>query len=245
MRTDGRELDALRNVNMQTGYQLYPEGSCLIEMGNTRVLCSATIDDRVPHFIKGTGQGWITAQYGMLPTATSKRTPREAVSGRQSGRSQEIQRLIGRSMRSVMDLTAFPDRTVNVDCDVLQADGGTRTASITGAFVAVALAFHILISKKLIPRYPVRQLVAAISVGLVNGEPTLDLKYDEDSIADVDMNVVMTNDGKFVEIQGSAEHALFSRLQMDTMVTMAAKGIDQLFEAQRKALPFEIGQYGL
>jgi ribonuclease PH len=245
MRTDARGPADLRPVTIEPGFLSYPEGSCLVVFGQTRVLCSAMVEDRVPHFMKGTGQGWITAEYGMLPGATQQRTSRESSKGRPSGRTMEIQRLIGRSLRTVVDLSAFTDRTLWVDCDVIQADGGTRTAAITGAFCAMAMAFDHLVSAKIIKAYPVKAQVAAISVGILRGEKILDLKYDEDSIADVDMNIVMCNDGRFIEVQGTAEQNPFPKSDLDAMLALAAQGIDQLFAAQRKALPFDLAKYGL
>ncbi len=245
MRSDGRELDELRPVSIHTDYLVHPAGSCLIEVGKTKVLCAASIEDRVPHFIKGTGQGWVTAEYGMLPASTSERSPREAARGRQSGRTQEIQRLIGRSMRTVVDLSAIPDTTLWLDCDVLQADGGTRTASVTGAFVSLMLAFNHMMEAKLIKRFPVKRHVAAVSVGILRGERILDLCYEEDSIAEVDMNVVMTDDGRFIEIQGTAEQEPFPKKDLDALLSMAASGIDRLIDMQREALPFDLGRYGL
>jgi ribonuclease PH len=214
-------------------------------MGQTKVICSASVNDGVPPFMKGTGQGWITAEYGMLPGATHQRSAREASRGRQTGRTLEIQRLIGRSLRSVVDSSAFPDRTVWIDCDVIQADGGTRTASVTGSFVAMALAFHSLMEKKVIARYPIRHLVAGISVGCHRGERILDLRYEEDSIAEVDLNVVMTDDGRFVEVQGTAEHNPFTKSDLDAMLALGAKGLDQIFQFQRQSLAFDLGRYGL
>jgi ribonuclease PH len=245
MRTDGRGPSELRPVIIQAGYLAHPEGSCLVEFGKTKVVCSAMLEDRVPPFIKGTGQGWVTAEYGMLPGSTEQRTQREASRGKQSGRTLEIQRLIGRSLRSVTDFTAFPDKTIWVDCDVLQADGGTRTAAITGSFVAVAMAFHSLFEAKVIKSFPMKHLVAAVSVGMLQGERILDLKYDEDSIAEVDMNIVMTDDGRFIEVQGTAEHAPFTKADLDGLLALAAQGMDKLFAYQRSAFPFDLTQYGL
>ncbi len=245
MRSDGRQANELRPVSIQTGFLAYPEGSCLVSFGNTKVVCSAMVEDRVPMFVKGTGQGWITSEYGMLPGATQQRGTRESSTGRANGRSLEIQRLIGRSLRSVVDFTAFPDRTIWVDCDVIQADGGTRTAAITGGFVAMAMAFDHLVQAKILKAYPVKHLVAAVSVGVLRGERILDLKYDEDSIAEVDMNVIMTDDGRFIELQGTAEHQPFSKSDLDGMLALAAQGIDQIIAAQRAAMPFDLGQYGL
>ncbi|MEJ5368130.1 MAG: ribonuclease PH [Bryobacteraceae bacterium] len=236
MRPDNRRPDQMRPVRIQTNYLLTAEGSCLIEIGHTRVLCAATIEDGVPSFLRNTGRGWVTAEYSMLPRATMQRTPREISKGRPSGRTQEIQRLIGRSLRAVVDMEALGERTVIVDCDVLQADGGTRTASITGGCVAMALAFERLMPFGALPRNPLRQLVAAVSVGVLNGETLLDLCYEEDSQAEVDMNVVMTSEGEFVEIQATAEKAAFGDARLAEMLEVARTGIRALFEAQREAL---------
>jgi ribonuclease PH len=211
------------------------EGSALIKVGNTHVLCAASVEDTVPPFLRNSGKGWVTAEYSMLPRATAKRTPREVTKGRQSGRTHEIQRLIGRSMRSVVDTAALGERTVMLDCDVLQADGGTRTASITGAFVAMTMALRQLVQYGALKRMPVRDYVAATSVGLVAGVPMLDLCYEEDSQADVDMNVVMTGGGRFVEVQATAEHASFDDEQMSKLVQLAKDGIARLVEIQRTA----------
>jgi len=211
------------------------EGSALIKVGNTHVLCAATIEDTIPPFLRNSGKGWVTAEYSMLPRATAKRTPREVNKGRPSGRTHEIQRLIGRSMRSVVDTSKLGERTVVIDCDVLQADGGTRTASITGAFVALALALRQLVSYGALKSMPLRDIVAATSVGLVGGVPMLDLNYEEDSQADVDMNVVMTGAGKFVEVQATAEHTAFDDAQMGRLIDLARAGIAQLIEIQKKA----------
>jgi ribonuclease PH len=212
---------------------MHAEGSVLIEAGNTRVICTASVEDRVPPFLRNTGKGWVTAEYGMLPRATSTRTQREASAGKVGGRTQEIQRLIGRSLRSVMRLPELGERTVWVDCDVIQADGGTRTASITGGFVALVLALKHMRSKGMIRVLPVSDYVAAISVGVVNGTPMLDLAYDEDSKADVDMNVVTTGDGRFVEVQGTAEGPPFERAALDSLLGLAEAGIRELVELQR------------
>ncbi|HEX6622079.1 MAG TPA: ribonuclease PH, partial [Pyrinomonadaceae bacterium] len=217
-------------------YMPYAEGSALIEMGGTRVICTATLEDRVPPFRRNTGQGWLTAEYAMLPRATAQRTQRETGRGGPSGRTHEIQRLIGRSLRAVADLSALGERTVTLDCDVLQADGGTRTASITGAYVAFALACHRLAKDGKITRLPLKGEVAAVSVGIVGATPLLDLKYDEDSRAAVDMNVVCTGDGRFIEVQGTAEGEAFSREQMDSLLELARLGLEELFAAQRAAI---------
>lgn len=236
-RTDGRRADELRSVLITPDWMPYAEGSALIEMGHTRVICTASFDERVPPFLRGQGRGWVTAEYAMLPRATTQRTTRETGRGGVSGRTQEIQRLIGRSLRAIVDLTALGERTVTIDCDVLQADGGTRTASITGAYVALALACRRLARNGRIgKRSPLTGEVTAVSVGIVNSVPLLDLKYDEDSQAEVDMNVVGTGDDRFIEIQGTAEKTPFSRAEMDVLIGLAAQGIESLRAAQRLAL---------
>lgn len=236
MRADGREINQLRPTKITPNYLVTAEGSVLIEAGNTRVLCAATIEDSVPGFLRGTGKGWVTAEYAMLPRATATRTPREVTKGRASGRTLEIQRLIGRSLRSIVDLTALGERSVIVDCDVLQADGGTRTAAITGAHVALATALGTLVRFKVIAKNPLVDSVAATSVGIVGGAPMLDLSYQEDSRADVDMNVVMTGSGKFVEIQATAEHTPFEDSQLDELLELARAGIAELRAIQQHAL---------
>jgi ribonuclease PH len=233
-RTDGRAADELRIVSLTPHYLPHAEGSALIEMGRTRVLCAATIEDRVPPFLRNQGKGWVTAEYAMLPRATSQRTQRETRGP--SGRTQEIQRLIGRSLRSVVDMRLLGERTVTLDCDVLQADGGTRTASITGAYVALALACRFLLLEGRVKRNPIIGEVAAVSVGVVGDTAMLDLKYDEDSNAEVDMNIVCTGDGRFIELQGTAEGEPFSRQQMDELLALGAIGIQSLIAMQRKAL---------
>lgn len=235
-RTDGRNANELRRVQITPGYLPYAEGSALIEMGDTRVICSASVEERVPPFLRNRGTGWVTAEYAMLPRATLQRTSRETGRGGPSGRTHEIQRLIGRSLRAVVNTTLLGERTVTLDCDVLQADGGTRTASITGAYVAFALACRRLIRTNKIARSPLTGEVAAISVGIVEGTPLLDLKYDEDSRAEVDMNVICTGDDRFIEVQGTAEGAPFTRAQMDELLLLAHGGIAQLIRAQRAAL---------
>ena len=235
-RKDQRSPDQGRPVSMETGYLLTAEGSVLIVVGNTRVLCAATVEDTVPPFLRGSGKGWVTAEYSMLPRATITRTPREVNKGKQSGRTMEIQRLIGRSLRSVVDMDALGERTVMVDCDVLQADGGTRTASITGAFVAMALAIRQLVQFKAVKINPVLDFVAATSVGIVNGTPLLDLNYEEDSSAEVDMNVVMTGSGQFIELQATGEKIAFGDAQLAEMIALARGGISELIALQRKAL---------
>lgn len=236
MRPSGRDAHQLRAINIQRGYTRHAEGSVLIEFGDTRVICTASVEDRVPLFLKGKGRGWLTAEYGMLPRSTNTRMDREAARGKQSGRTQEIQRLIGRSLRAVTNLEALGERTVHIDCDVLQADGGTRTAAITGACVALHDAATHLGQAKLILEWPLRDLVAAVSVGIYQGEAVLDLDYAEDSACDTDMNVVMTGDGHFVEVQGTAEGEAFSRAQLDAMLELAATGIGQLVQIQKTAL---------
>ena len=235
-RTDGRRVDELRTVRITPGYVPYAEGSALIEMGQTRVICSASVEERVPPFLRNRGQGWITAEYAMLPRATFQRTQRETGRGGPSGRTHEIQRLIGRSLRAVADMTVMGERTITLDCDVLQADGGTRTAAITGAYVAFALAARRLLRAGKIARNPIINQVAAVSVGIVNRVPLLDLKYDEDSKAEVDMNIVCTGDNRFVEVQGTAEGAPFGREEMDQLLALAALGIERLIRIQQDAL---------
>jgi ribonuclease PH len=235
-RTDGRAPDELRPVRITAGYLPYAEGSVLIEMGNTRVVCAASLDDRVPPFLRNSGQGWLTAEYAMLPRATQTRTAREIGRGGPSGRTHEIQRLIGRSLRAVADLKALGERTITIDCDVLQADGGTRTAAITGAYVAFALASNHLLKNGRITRSLTTDHVAAVSVGIVDNVPLLDLKYDEDSRAEVDMNVVCTGDGRFIELQGTAEREPFSRAQMDELVALGSRGIEDLVSIQKDVI---------
>jgi ribonuclease PH len=235
-RSDGRRPWSLRPVKITRGYIKHPEGSVLIEMGDTRVICSASVEERVPPFLRNTGKGWITAEYGMLPRSTHTRSSRESSTGRASGRTFEIQRLIGRSLRSIADLTGFGERTIWIDCDVIQADGGTRTASITGAYVAMVDAFRKMLKERQIKKIPIKDSVAAISVGKVEGCIVLDLNYEEDSRAEVDMNVVMTGLGGFVEIQGTAEGAVFSKQEMDDLIRMAQKGIQELTKIQKKVL---------
>ncbi len=235
-RPSGRAADDLRAVRFTRGFVKYAEGSTLVEFGDTRVLCTASVEDTVPPFLRGKGQGWITAEYGMLPRSTHTRSAREAARGKQSGRTQEIQRLIGRSLRAVMDLKALGERTVTVDCDVLQADGGTRTAAITGGYVALVDACEALVRRHLLPASPLHGQVAAISVGIVGGAPVLDLDYAEDSQAETDMNVVMNNGGAFVEIQGTAEGHAFRRHELDALLDLAAVGIGRLFALQSQAL---------
>ena len=235
-RTDGRAFDELRAVRITPGYLPYAEGSVLIEMGQTRVVCSASVDERVPPFLRNGGQGWITAEYSMLPRATQQRKPREIGRGGPSGRTHEIQRLIGRSLRAAADMRLLGERTITLDCDVLQADGGTRTAAITGAYVAFALACNRLLSAGKIQKNIITDEVAAISVGILENVPLLDLKYDEDSRAEVDMNIVCTGDGRFIEVQGTAEREPFTQGQMDNLLALAARGIESLVAIQREAI---------
>ncbi len=237
MRTDNRQPVDMRPVEIVPGYLATAEGSALIKVGNTQVLCAASVEETVPPFLRNAGKGWVTAEYSMLPRATARRTPREVSKGRPSGRTHEIQRLIGRSMRSVVDTVVLGERTVVLDCDVLQADGGTRTASITGAFVALALAVRQLLRFGVLRKSPLRDYVAATSVGLVRGEPMLDLCYEEDSQADVDMNVVMTGAGQFVEVQATAEHIPFDDAQLAGLISLARGGICQLVEIQKRVAP--------
>jgi len=235
-RPSGRSPDQLREVRLTRHYTRHAEGSVLVEFGDTRVLCTASIEERVPSFLKGKGQGWLTAEYGMLPRSTHTRMDREAAKGKQSGRTQEIQRLIGRALRAAFDLEAFGERTLQLDCDVLQADGGTRTAAITGAMVAAYDAFSVLKARGLIATIPVRHFVAAISVGVYQGVPVLDLDYPEDSACDTDMNVVMTDAGHFVEVQGTAEGAAFDRTALNALLDLAQQGVARLNALQKQAL---------
>ena len=231
IRSDGRAPDQLRPVRIILDYIKYAEGSCLIEFGDTRVICTASVEEKVPPFLKGTGQGWITAEYSMLPRATAQRTVREAAKGRLTGRTQEIQRLIGRSLRSAVELTKLGEITIWIDCDVIQADGGTRTAAITGAFVALYRALE-----RIGKLEAVNSFIAAVSVGIVDGVPLLDLTYEEDSMAEVDMNVVMNDRGEFAEVQGTGEGRTFSRKELDNLLELAAKGIGELIARQKEAL---------
>ena len=236
VRSGARAANALRPVRITRGFTVHAEGSVLIEFGGTKVLCTASVEEKVPPHKRGSGEGWVTAEYGMLPRATHTRSDREAARGKQSGRTQEIQRLIGRSMRAVFDLKKLGERTIQLDCDVLQADGGTRTAAITGAFVAAQDAVNGLLASGKLTESPIVASVAAISVGIVQGTPLLDLEYTEDSACDTDMNVVMTADGNFVEVQGTAEGAPFSRDQMNALLALAEKGIGELIAMQQVAL---------
>jgi ribonuclease PH len=239
MRPDGRQSDQLRPVTIDTQVNKYAEGSALIGMGDTRVLCTASVEESVPRFLRQTGKGWVTAEYAMLPRATSTRSVRESARGRLGGRTQEIQRLIGRSIRAVIDMTKLGERTIWLDCDVLQADGGTRTASVTGAFVALHLALQHLTQQQLITEPPISDFVAAISVGMLQGVPQLDLNYEEDSTSDVDMNVVMTGSGNLIEIQGTAEGKPFAQENLLQMLELARQGITQLVTTQRIALSLQ------
>ena len=236
IRSDGRRWDEPRRITITPGYQQFAEGSALIETGLTKVLCAASLDERVPAFLRGQGQGWVTAEYNMLPRSTNTRTPRDRDTGRISGRSQEIQRLIGRSLRAVTDLEALGERTVQIDCDVIQADGGTRTAAITGAYVALYQALKMLVDNRILRRVPLRSAVAAVSVGLVDDALLLDLCYREDFGAQVDFNAVMTDRGELVELQGATEAAPFPRQRVDEVLALAARGMEPLFAAQRQAI---------
>lgn len=235
-RTDGRKNNQLRPVRITNHFIKYPAGSCLIEMGNTKVICTATVEEDVPRWMKNKKEGgWISSEYSMIPAATAERTQREATRGKLGGRTHEIQRLVGRALRAACDLKNIGTRTVWIDCDVIQADGGTRTASITGGFVALKLALMHLVKKKMLPQLPYMHNIAAVSVGIVGGVPMLDLCYEEDSSADVDMNVVMTSEGKFVEVQGTGEHCTFREQDLGRMLSLAKKGIKELIKLQNKA----------
>jgi ribonuclease PH len=236
MRNDGRSASALRSIKITRNFTKYAEGSVLIECGDTKVLCTASVEESVPPFMRGKGTGWVTAEYAMLPRATHTRSPREAAKGKQTGRTLEIQRLIGRSLRAVTDLAKLGERSIHIDCDVLQADGGTRTASITGAYVALVDALTTLVAKGLLVEIPIKEAVAAVSVGIVGGKALLDLNYLEDSAAEVDMNFVITSSGRFVEVQGTAEAEPFTSVEMDAMRDLALGGVQQLFTFQRGAL---------
>lgn len=236
MRPSGRNPDQLREIKLTCGYTKHAEGSVLVEFGDTRVVCTASVDAQVPRFLKGKGEGWITAEYGMLPRSTHSRMGREASSGKQGGRTMEIQRLIGRSLRAAVDLKALGENTITIDCDVLQADGGTRTASITGGFVALSIAVQHMLKGRLIKSNPIHGQVASVSVGIFNGVPVLDLDYAEDSQAETDMNVVMNDASAFIEIQGTAEGHAFRRDELNAMLDLAARGIEELLKKQREAL---------
>ena len=240
MRNDGRTNQGLRKITIKKDFLKYAEGSCLIEVGNTRVICSASVEDGVPPFLRNTGKGWVTAEYGMLPRSCQSRITRESSRGKVGGRTQEIQRLLGRSLRAVVDTSALGERTIWIDCDVIQADGGTRAASITGAFVALAGALKKMQKEALIEGLPLADYVASISVGIVNGKIILDLAYEEDSQAEVDMNVVMTGKGRFIEVQGTAEGKPFAKKDMDNMLEIAKRGIEKLIKKQKEILRLEI-----
>ena len=235
-RPSGREANELRSITIERNYTAHAEGSVLISCGDTKVLCTASVEARVPHFLKGKKQGWVTAEYGMLPRSTGSRMNREAARGKQSGRTQEIQRLIGRSLRAAIDLDKLGEHSITLDCDVIQADGGTRTASITGAFVALSDAINFMLEQKMIKKNPIVRQIASVSVGIYEGMPVLDLDYPEDSNAETDMNVIMDDSGKFIEVQGTAEGAPFSHEEMNDMLALANKGIGELIEHQQAAL---------
>ncbi len=236
MRPSGRMTSQLRDIRLEPNYAKYAEGSCLVRFGHTHVLCTATIEDKVPPFVKGTGSGWITAEYGMLPRATQVRTEREAARGKQTGRTQEIQRLIGRSLRSILDLTILGEKQIKIDCDVIQADGGTRTASITGSYVALYQAIDKLLKEGIIKKNPLIDQVAAISCGIFKGQPVLDLDYDEDSQAEADANFVLTGKGQIIEVQATAEKSPFEQHDFEALMELARSGVDTLITLQRKAL---------
>lgn len=240
-RSDGRIADQMRPVKITRNYIKHAEGSVLIEVGETKVICTATVEEKVPPFMKGEGKGWITAEYAMLPRSAPIRIVRESAKGKISGRTHEIQRLVGRSLRSIVDLTALGERTIIIDCDVIQADGGTRTASITGSFVALVDALGALLERNAIKKIPISECLAAISVGIVDGQALLDLAYVEDSVAEVDMNIVMTEMGKFIEVQGTAEGSPFSKSEFDALILSAQKGVNELIAIQKEAL----GELGL
>ncbi len=236
MRSNGRGESQLRPMNLTVNVNKYAEGSVFIEMGDTKVLCTATVDEKVPPFLKGQGKGWVTAEYSMLPRATQSRNQRESARGKLTYRTMEIQRLIGRALRSVVDLRALGERTITLDCDVIQADGGTRTTSITGSFVALAIAVSKIAEQHRLPAFPITDFLASVSVGIVNGEPMLDLNYEEDSTAKVDMNIVMTDGGAFVELQGTGEESPFTRQELNQLLELGERGILQLIEKQKEAL---------
>lgn len=236
MRNDGRKFSDLRPVKVTKNFVIYPEGSVLIEFGNTKVLCNASIEEKVPSFLKGTGQGWITAEYSMLPRSTQSRMLRESTQGKVSGRTQEIQRLIGRALRAAADLNKLGERSIWIDCDVIQADGGTRTASITGGFIALSLAVARALEKGVLSENPIKNKIAAVSLGIVNGELLLDLNYEEDSSCEIDLNLVMDSEGKIIEIQGTGERGSFTKKELDKIVTLGWKGIQKLFKIQEKVI---------
>lgn len=241
-REDGRAENQLRKIKITRDFNLYAEGSVLIEFGNTKVICTASVSEKVPPFLKGQGKGWITAEYSMIPRATGERNQRESAKGKLSGRTMEIQRLIGRALRTAIDLDKLGERTVTIDCDVIQADGGTRTTSISGGYIALALAMKKLVNEGILAENPIISNVAAISVGIVGGTPMLDLKYSEDSAAEVDMNVIMNDKGEFVEVQGTGEEATYTRAELNTLLDLAEKGINDLFEIQNKNLEEEFSK---
>lgn len=236
LREDGRKIDEKRDVKITRNYTIYAEGSILIEVGNTKVICTATVADKVPPFLKNQGKGWITAEYSMLPRATGERNQRESAKGKLTGRTMEIQRLIGRALRSCIDLEKLGERTITIDCDVIQADGGTRTASITGGYIALEMAMRRMVEKGILNENPIISNIAAISVGVLNGTPILDLKYTEDSVAEVDMNVIMNEKGEFIEIQGTGEEATFTRKELNELLDLAEKGIYELIEIQKNEI---------
>ncbi len=239
MRNDGRKLFDLRQIRVTKNFVIYPEGSVLIEFGNTKVLCNASIEEKVPSFLKGTGQGWITAEYSMLPRSTHTRMVRESTQGKVSGRTQEIQRLIGRALRAAADLNKLGERSIWIDCDVIQADGGTRTASITGGFIALSLAIKKGLEKGIFTENPIKNKIAAVSLGIVNGELLVDLNYEEDSSCEIDLNLVMDSDGKIIEIQGTGERGSFTKKELDKIVSVGWTAIKKLFKIQKKALTSE------
>ena len=236
MRNDSRKSNDLRKIKITRDYMKFADGSCMIEMGNTKVICTASVENGVPHFLRGKGTGWMTAEYGMLPRSCKSRVSRESSRGKIGGRTHEIQRLIGRSMRAVADLSVLGERTIWMDCDVIQADGGTRTASITGSFIALVDAMHGMVKKDIIEKVPLNDYVAAISVGIIDGKPALDLNYEEDYKAEVDMNIVMTGSGKFIEVQGTAEGAPFASKELTSMIRIAKTGIEKIIAIQKKTL---------
>ncbi|WP_300327794.1 ribonuclease PH [Fusobacterium sp.] len=241
IREDGRKVDNIRKVEVVRNYTMHAEGSVLIAFGNTKVICTASVSDKVPPFLRNTGKGWITAEYSMLPRATEERNQRESAKGKLTGRTMEIQRLIGRALRACIDLDKIGERTITIDCDVIQADGGTRTASITGGYIALHMAIERMVREGVLTENPLKSKIAAISVGIVAGTPMLDLKYSEDSAAEVDMNVIMTDKGEYVEVQGTGEEATYSRAQLNILLDLAEKGINELFEIQEKTLEEEFG----
>lgn len=243
LREDGREVENIRKINVIRNYTIHAEGSVLISFGNTKVICTASIADKVPPFLRNQGKGWITAEYSMLPRATGERNQRESVKGKLSGRTMEIQRLIGRALRACIDLDLIGERTITIDCDVIQADGGTRTASITGGYIALAMAIQRMIKEGKLSKNPLKAKIAAISVGVVSGIPMLDLKYTEDSAAEVDMNVVMNDKGEFIEVQGTGEEATYSRKELNELLDLAELGLKELFEIQEKTLLEEFSTY--